>query len=223
MVMIVFLTSITVLAGILISSPKDVSGGIADNLVRLHVLANSDSPEDQQLKRDVKDVVIEYMKSKLEGIGDIESARKIIKENFGRIEEISINEIKRQHYDYDVKVVLGNYPFPTKIYGDIGLPAGKYEALRIVIGKGEGQNWWCVLFPPLCFVDATHGVVPDSAKDSLQEVLTEEEYCLVTVIGMEEEIPIKMEFKVAEMFKDSRTRLNGAVNRFFRLFSKDTE
>jgi stage II sporulation protein R len=207
----------TLILGIaFVSYSENVSNGLADNLVRLHVVANSDSPEDQQLKRDVRDVVIEYMRLKLKDAKDIEAAKKVIVENSGEIKAIAENEIKIQNKDYNVDVMLGSYPFPTKVYGDISLPAGNYQALRIVLGNGEGQNWWCVLFPPLCFVDATHGTVPDTVKDDLKEVLTEEEYCLVTSVGNEEDIPIEIKFKIVEVFQDSKIKLAGVMNRLFK-------
>ena len=212
----VALLAVLILGIVFVSYSENVSSRLADNLVRLHVVANSDSPEDQQLKRDVRDVVIEYMKLKLKDSKDIETAKKVIIENSGEIKRIAEKEISRQKKDYNVDVMLGNYPFPTKVYGDISLPAGNYQALRIVIGKGEGENWWCVLFPPLCFVDATHGTVPDSVKDDLKEVLTEEEYCLVTSIGNEEDIPIEIKFKIVEVFQDSKIKLAGAMNRLFK-------
>ncbi|GAE88716.1 stage II sporulation protein R [Acetivibrio straminisolvens] len=208
---------ITILSGVaLISYSENVSNGLADNIIRLHVLANSDSPEDQQLKRDVRDVVINFMKGKLENVKDLETTKRIIEENSEAIKQVALNEIKRQNKDYDVKVMLGKYPFPTKVYGDISLPAGNYQALRIVIGNGEGQNWWCVLFPPLCFVDATHGTVPDSVKNDLKEVLSDEEYCLITTLDKDEEIDIEIKFKIVEMFQNSKIKIASAMNRIFQ-------
>ena len=96
------------------------------------------------------------------------------------------------------------------------MPAGSYEALRIVIGKGEGANWWCVLFPPLCFVDVTHGTVPDSVKDDLKNVLTEEEYSIVTSADEESDIPIKIKFKIIELFQDSKDKFAGTLSRIFK-------
>lgn len=212
----VVLTAMFIMGIVFVSYSENVSSGLADNLVRLHVIANSDSPEDQQLKRDVRDVVINYMKNKLKDVKDIEATKKIISHNSGAIKSIAVKEIKRQNKSYDVEVMLGNYPFPTKVYGDVSLPAGNYQALRVVIGEGEGQNWWCVLFPPLCFVDATHGTVPDSVKEDLRKVLTEEEYCLVTSVDDDEEIPIEIKFKVVEFFQDSKVKFSGVINRLFK-------
>lgn len=207
----------TIISGVaLISYSEKVSNGLADNIVRLHVLANSDSSEDQQLKRDVRDVVISFMRDQLKDVREVEATKRIIEENSETIKQIALDEIKRQNKNYDVKVMLGNFPFPTKVYGDISLPAGNYQALRVVIGDGEGQNWWCVLFPPLCFVDAAHGTVPDSVKDDLREVLSEEEYYLITTQDQDEDIPIEIKFKIVEMFQDSKIKIASAMNRMFQ-------
>lgn len=113
---------------------------------------------------------------------------------------------------------MGSFPFPTKMYGDITLPAGTYEALRVVVGEGEGQNWWCVMFPPLCFVDATHGTIPDSVKEDLKNVLTKEEYSIVASADQEDEIPIEIKFKVVEIFQGSKIKVTGAINKLFKTF-----
>ena len=137
----------------LFSYSEDVNKGLADNLIRLHIIANSDSAVDQELKKDIRDVVINYMKEQLKTSRDVEQTEYIINNNLRKIEELARNEISRQGKEYSVKATLGSYPFPTKAYGDVTLPAGYYQALKVVIGKGDGSNWWCVLFPPLCFVD----------------------------------------------------------------------
>ncbi|MCX7748645.1 MAG: stage II sporulation protein R [Clostridia bacterium] len=198
------------------SYSEDVNEGLADSLIRLHVLANSDSKEDQQLKRDVRDRVIQYMKEQLKDSKDIEQTKNIINKNLNRIEEISREVITKQNKKYPVKAMLGSFPFPTKLYGDIALPAGYYQALRVVIGEGEGANWWCVLFPPLCFVDATHGTVPDSVKQDLKATLSNEEYALITAEDTEEDIPVKVKFKVVELFQNSRIKFTGMVSRIFK-------
>lgn len=197
------------------SYSEDVNKGLADNLIRLHVLANSDSAQDQQLKRDVRDIVIAYMKPRLAQSRDLENTKYIIKSNMTNIEKLAREEILRQGKDYTVQVMLGSFPFPTKSYGDVTLPAGYYEALRVVIGKGEGANWWCVLFPPLCFVDATHGTVPDSVKQELKSALAEDEYNLITATDNEEDIPVKVKFKIVEIFESSKMKVASLFNRIF--------
>lgn len=125
------------------------------SLIRLHVLANSDSAADQELKRKVRDEIIEAIAPEFLPSGDIDSARLTALNNLDRIELIASRVIKAEGMNYPVTAELGTFPFPTKHYGAFILPAGEYEAVRVVIGSGGGTNWWCVLFPPLCFVDMT--------------------------------------------------------------------
>jgi len=198
------------------SYSENINSGLSQNLLRLHVIANSDSPEDQQLKRDVRDVILEYMKKELKDFENVEDAKLQVNNNLETIKLLAENEIRRQNKDYSVKVMLGNFPFPTKMYGDITLPAGNYEALRVVIGEGEGQNWWCVMFPPLCFVDATHGTIPDSVKEELKSVLSNEEYKIVASVDDEDDIPIEIKFKIVEIFQGSRIKVAGVINKLFK-------
>ncbi|MCX7841845.1 MAG: stage II sporulation protein R [Clostridia bacterium] len=195
---------------------QNINTRLADNLIRLHVVANSDSPEDQALKLKVRDAVVEYMKAQLKDSRDIEQTKFIISRNLGKIEAIAREEIQKNSRDYQVKASLGVYQFPTKLYGDIALPAGSYQALRIVIGAGAGANWWCVLFPPLCFIDATHGTVPDSVKKDLKKVLSEEEYKLIVSADNDGEIPIKVKFKVVEFFQESKIKFSGMISSLFK-------
>ena len=199
-----------------VSYSEKVNKGLADNLIRLHVIANSDSDEDQAIKREVRDAVLLYMKEQLKDSRDIEQTKYIIRKNLGRIEEIADSKIAEHGKRYTVKTMLGSFAFPTKAYGDITLPAGNYQALRIVIGKGEGANWWCVLFPPLCFVDATHGTVPDSVKQELRATLTEDEYSIIVSADKDEDIPIKIRFKVVEFFQDTKIKFSGMISRLFK-------
>ncbi len=194
---------------------QDVNKGLSENLIRLHVVANSDGDADQALKRDVRDVIINYMRQQLKDSKDIENTRNIISRDMEKIEGLAKEEIARQGKAYEVKADMGIHPFPTKMYGDITLPAGNYQALRVVIGKGEGANWWCVLFPPLCFVDATHGTISDSVKADLKDILTAEEYDIVTSADSEDDIPIKVKFKIVEFFQDSRIKISNLLGRMF--------
>ena len=198
------------------SYSESMNKGLAANLIRLHVIANSDSPEDQSLKRDVRDAILAYVQDEFKYSDNIEKSREIIKNNLTEITDIAKKVITEKGRSYGVRTILGKYPFPTKVYGDIALPAGEYQALRVVIGEGRGANWWCVLFPPLCFVDVTHGTVPDSVKEDLKKVLTDEEYDVVTSSDSESEIPIKIKFKIVEMFQDSKVKLAGAIDKIFK-------
>ena len=213
---ITLIITASIVAGLLLSSySEEVNKGLADNLIRLHVIANSDSPADQALKRDVRDRVLEYMKLQLGDSKDVDQTRIIINEKMDGIISIVKDELTRQGWDYDVRVSLGSYPFPTKSYGDIALPAGNYEALRVVIGKGEGANWWCVIFPPLCFVDVTHGTVPEPVKEDLKNALTEEEFSIVASADTDDEIPVKIKFKIVEFFQDSKIKFTGLITKIF--------
>ena len=111
-----------------------------------------------------------------------------------------MNTIKEEGYDYCVNINIGNFEFPTKDYGDISLPAGYYDALRVEIGEAKGRNWWCVMFPPLCFVDISSGVVPDESKEFMKNNLSEEEFALVSNQSDNE---IQFKFKLLEFFANN--------------------
>jgi stage II sporulation protein R len=132
-------------------------GLIPSEAIRLRIIANSDSEADQKLKRDVRDRIIQAVAEEVRGIEDEEVAREKIRAAVPKMNGIAKQVIAEQGYSYTVTTDFGLVPFPTKMYGDHVYPAGDYEALRIQIGEAEGQNWWCVLFPPLCFVDMANG------------------------------------------------------------------
>ncbi|EOD01683.1 stage II sporulation protein R [Caldisalinibacter kiritimatiensis] len=176
------------------------------NLIRFHVIANSDSPEDQNLKRKVRDKVIKEMNQRFEDVKSINESRSIIKESLDDIKYLASEEVKNNGKDYNVDVHFGTSNFPTKTYGNFTLPAGEYEAVRVVIGEGKGQNWWCVMFPPLCFVDITHGLTNEKTKNELKQVLSEEEYNMIINAKNEEEVPLKLKFKVVELLEKGKMR-----------------
>lgn len=177
-----------------------VSSNIASSVVRLHVIANSDSDEDQQLKYIVRNHILEYMNTLLdtENVPSREDTLEIISNNLDNFKYIAQDTVYELGYDYLVNVELGNFPFPTKNYGDISLPTGYYDALRITIGKAEGQNWWCVMFPPLCFIDVSSGIVPEESKTTLENNLSEEEYELIS----EDTPEVEVKFKIVEFFEE---------------------
>lgn len=183
-----------------ISYAQNVSTDIANSVFRLHVIANSDSKEDQDLKYKVRDNLLNYMNSLCENCKSKQEAISIVETNKDTFEQIAIDTIKEQGYSYPVKINIGNFEFPTKNYGDISLPAGYYDALRIEIGEAKGQNWWCVMFPPLCFVDITSGVVPDESKELMESSLSEEEFALVSDKTNDE---IQFKFKLLEFFANN--------------------
>lgn len=138
-------------------------GAIPAESIRLRILANSDSPADQAVKRHVRDAVVAEMERYTVGLQSLEEARDVIGGRLPEIERLVRDELAKRGFDYGVRVELGVVPFPTKMYGSRVYPAGDYEALRITLGEGRGQNWWCVLFPPLCFVDAVSGEATEAS------------------------------------------------------------
>ena len=127
-----------------------------NQLIRFHVLANSDSEQDQALKRAVRDAILKEVSPRLAVSQSLDESRQILKKVRPDMEEIGRSVVKAWGKDYIVHTEYGHFSFPTKSYGSLVLPAGRYEALRVVIGEGQGSNWWCVLFPPLCFIDIDH-------------------------------------------------------------------
>lgn len=176
-----------------------ISKDLCNNVFRLHVIANSDSPEDQNLKYKVRDSLIEYMKSLTYNINTKEEAILIAQNHIEDFKQLAKKVIVDNGYNYNVNIEIGNFSFPTKTYGDISLPAGFYDALKVVIGNGEGQNWWCVMFPPLCFVDVSSGVVPEESKENLSQNLSEEEFNLIS--NTDDFNIVSFKFKVVEFFE----------------------
>ena len=182
------------------SYAQSVSTDISNCVFRLHVIANSDTSEDQLLKYKVRDKIISYMKTISEDASTKEAVRLEALNHKNELEDLAKQVIHENGYNYDVKVKIGNFSFPTKTYGDISLPAGYYDAIRIEIGSASGQNWWCVMFPPLCFVDVTSGVVPDESKELIKDNLSNEEYNLLSNNTSD----IKLKFKLVELFQSNR-------------------
>ena len=182
-----------------------VSSGLSDSVFRLHVIANSDSDEDQALKLKVRDSLLEYMNSLCSSTSSKEEAMRIANEHIDDFTKIAQDVIAQNGYDYSVDVSVGSCDFPTKEYGDVSLPAGTYDALRVKIGSASGHNWWCVMFPPLCFVDVSSGIVPDESKEILHDTMSDEEYDLVTSSDSDSELTFK--FKLVEFFENFRLKL----------------
>lgn len=172
---------------------------IASEILRFHVIANSDSAEDQALKLKVKSAVTESLYPVLSGVKDVDTAKELVKSRLDRIEALAEKVIEKNGYHYPVTASLEKGYFPIKVYGDLTLPPGQYEALRIEIGKAKGQNWWCIMYPPLCFVDATYSVVPKESKSKLKQALTEEEY---ESVFANKKADIKIKLKLVDFIKD---------------------
>ena len=153
-----------------------VQQNIAKEILRLHVVANSDSKEDQELKMKVKETLVTYLRGTMSDAASVEEAREQIEKRLPEIEAIAEEKMQTEGYAYKAQAELGECYFPVKEYGDLTFPAGEYEALRVNLGESAGKNWWCVMYPSLCFVDSTYQVVPDSSKEKLKNNLSEEEY-----------------------------------------------
>lgn len=190
--MLLIAIAVCIGVGMITIYANGVSQTLAENMLRFHIVANSDSTEDQLLKQQVKDEIIAYMEPLLKQSKNIEESKNIIQLHADSIKNIAEHVVYNWGKDYEVQVFLDKANFPTKAYGDIVLPAGQYEACRVIIGEGKGQNWWCIMFPPLCYVDAATGVVPIEGKEELQEQLTPEQYKLVSKSDKSYEVRFKI-------------------------------
>lgn len=184
-----------------LSYANKISKNLSNEVFRLHVIANSDSADDQNLKLLVRDNVIKYMNVICKDSSSKEETIQIVNNHLEEFRTIANNTITQNGYSYEANVKVGNFEFPTKQYGDISFPAGYYDALKIKIGKAQGQNWWCVLYPSLCFIDMSTGIVPEESKEELKDNLTDEEYTLIS----EHDTPtIKFKFKLVEFFAKNK-------------------
>ena len=162
---------------------------VRDEVLRLHILANSDSEADQELKLSVRDRVLEETGELFSGAENLEVAQTLARENLQKIEAVAKDEISKNGFDYDVTASLVRMYFETRHYDDYTLPAGTYDAVRIEIGQAEGKNWWCVMFPPICVASAME-------PDELEQMLSEKGEDIVT--GTEK---YKVKFFIVELFE----------------------
>ena len=173
--------------------PIHSEAAIYDNVLRLHVLANSDSSADQSLKLEVRDRILEETATLFKDCKTKDEAREAVESNLDKIREIAEQTVREAGYDYSVSISLGEEEYPTKNYEECCFPAGEYLSLRVMIGEAEGENWWCVLFPPLC-IDAA-----GESREVFAEVgLTDEQYSFIT----ETDNPkYKVRFKLLEVIE----------------------
>lgn len=164
---------------------------IRENVLRIHIIANSDSTADQQLKMLVRDAVCREGEDLLSGCETLEEAERVTAENLEDLQSVALKTVRDNGYSYPVSIELKKTAFNTRVYEDFTLPAGEYDALCITIGEGKGQNWWCVMFPSVC--------VGAAAKDSMEDVLDNSETEIVNG-GQRFEI----RFKAVEIFEDIR-------------------
>ena len=172
---------------------------IYESVVRLHVLANSDSDEDQALKLKVRDAVLAHTSPKVIDSTSREEAIKILQEEIEELEKIAEEVVREQGYDYAVEVTLTLEEYPTRNYESMSFPSGEYVSLRVLIGDAEGQNWWCVLFPPLCLSAASEKAENEDAFIAVG--LNSEQYKIITET---EDTKYYLRFKILEAFKGSK-------------------
>lgn len=191
-ILILFL-SLTVVIGLLTILPVHNESDIYNNVLRLHVIANSDSDADQSLKLLVRDSILIDAKELLQDVSTIKDAEQIIAQSSERLQNTAEQTIRENGYDYPVEVTLGTEEYPTKNYESCAFPSGKYVSLQVKIGEATGQNWWCVLYPPLCLSAATD-------QNAFAEVgLTDGQYQIIT----DSKNPkYKLRFKILESFSE---------------------
>lgn len=168
---------------------------IASKILRFHVLANSDSLEDQAVKEKVRDAVGGYLQPLLKEAESLEETKKIVQVHLTEVIALSEQTLRENGYDYIVQAKITKTDFPEKTYGAYTFPKGRYEALQITIGEGNGQNWWCVLYPNMCFKGTVFEVIEDDAQEALREVLSPWEYADVFDSGN-----MEVHFKFFELF-----------------------
>ena len=168
---------------------KNIKKDLAENVIRLHVIANDDTEDGQEIKLKVRDAVLKYMReNKFENFFD---AYKYIENSKKEIKNISETVLRENGFEYDVYVELGEFNFPTKKYGELTFPAGEYLAIKICLGKAEGQNWWCVMYPTLCFTGEI--CENEDAYKQLKSKLNEESFSVISG-------KVQFKFKILELF-----------------------
>lgn len=191
--------AIAALAGVWLDRSQ---AALSDQVIRLHVLANSDSEADQALKLEVRDAVLEAASGYLEEGASLEETRAVLTDHLADIAAAGAERVAEEGYDYAVTASVEDHCwFPTKQYTDFALPAGEYTALRVVIGAGDGQNWWCVVFPPLCL----GSVSETAAQTALSDGFTEDQVSLIT--GEDQGYVVK--FRAMELWGEFRHWLSG--------------
>ena len=171
---------------------KNIQENISDSVLRLHIIANSNEKADQDLKLKVRDRLIKEGTDIFERDMSLEETKRFIAENKGKIQKIAEEEIRKNGYSYNVEIKLGKFSFPAKFYDSVMLPSGRYEALRIIIGEGKGENWWCVLYPPMCAIDK---VTVEKGKKQLEKSLSGEEYKMIS----KQNPPAEIRFKIVDI------------------------
>lgn len=175
---------------------------IAKRILRFHVIANSDTKEDQRLKLKIRDSVGAYLHEKLLGVDGLEECIAVVNDNLAQIEAAAAEVVEQEGYGYQVTAAVADVDFPVKSYGSYTFPKGNYQALEVVIGDGAGKNWWCVMYPNMCFSSSVYEVIDENARQELKRTLTEDEYAQIMAEG---KLQVKLKYleKLKELFSDS--------------------
>ncbi|MGL4789924.1 MAG: stage II sporulation protein R [Anaerotignaceae bacterium] len=173
---------------------------IAEGVLRFHIIANSNSYNDQRIKLKIRDSVLKEINPLTETSNSKEETIYILNENLDLIQQVAEKIIEQETLNYTVSASIEKTYFPKKEYGDLNFPAGEYDALRIQLGEAEGENFWCVVFPSLCFVDESFTEVEAKTKNTLEAVLTKEGYSIV--VESEDEVVPEFKFKVVEFWQE---------------------
>lgn len=175
---------------------------IAKRILRFHVIANSNTKEDQRLKLKIRDAVGSCMREKLLGVDGLEECIDVVNDNLAQIEETAAEVVEQEGYEYSVKALVADVDFPVKSYGMYTFPKGNYQALEVVIGDGAGKNWWCVMYPNMCFSDSIYEVIDENSRQELKKTLTADEYAQIMAEG---KLQVKFKYleKLKELFSDS--------------------
>lgn len=177
-----------------------VFSNISSKFIRFHVVANSNSTEDQIIKYEIRDAIMQYMSSQLCSARTKEEAVNILNRNISQIEQISNDIIQSKNMNYNATITLGCSKFPTKDYSDFVLPEGTYDALKVELGKADGQNWWCILFPSICIPQGNELYLQNDSSYFLNRFLDSESLSIISKTSSATDIKIK--FKLIELFEN---------------------
>lgn len=188
---------------------------IADNVVRLHIIANSDSSADQALKLKVRNAILEHMQAQYPDGATRDEAAQFLKGNLPQIKQVATDVLRENGSSEPVDAKYGVFSFPTKQYANLALPAGMYEAVRVELGEAQGRNWWCVMFPPLCVADANSLQMDAQAMSKLREDLGSVNYSLITDVTDRRNVPVKIKFRIVELVESSKIKLAEMIGQLF--------
>lgn len=190
---------------VVITSYSDgVQADLQDNLIRLHIIAQSDDEADQNVKIKVRDAVLKGVGDRLQ-CEDEDECKKNIINNLGEIEKIADNVLAENGFNYKSHATYGKFAFPEKTYKSMTLPAGDYYGVRIVLGSGQGHNWWCVMYPPLCFKEGEEVTLSRESERILREKLDADTYDIITKKNNE----VIVKFKVVELVQEIKQKICG--------------